>query len=164
MRSDFFNCTLSRNLGLDGSVPLSERLPRRYEKDDHDVFALVKHHMADDDLCQPALLVAPGQERRRVLQFWKDAVSHRGELSNIDPDRSADLLELSDALARYPQYQRAVQYLRGLAGAEPRPRLPVQPLGFLATGGQVSQGLVCALPERAPRPLPHNLRVRFHRP
>lgn len=125
---------------------------------------MVKHHMADHDLCQPALLVVPGDERERIRLFWKNSVSHKGELTTLDPDRAADLVELSEALSKYPQYGRAVQYLRSLAGVEPRQRWPAQALGFLATGGQVQQGLVCALPPRGPRALPHQLRVRFHRP
>ena len=98
---------------------------------------MVKHHMADHDLCQPALLVVPGDERERIRLFWKNSVSHKGELTTLDPDRAADLVELSEALSKYPQYGRAVQYLRSLAGVEPRQRWPAQALGFLATGGQV---------------------------
>ena len=151
-------------LGLDPSLPLSERLPRRYGTSEHDIFALVKHHIADQDLCQAALLVVPGEERQRISQWWKNSVNHAGELPQIEPERATDLLELADALATYPQYGRAVHYLRSLAGAEPRQRLAPQSLGFLATGGHVQPGLVCALQPRAPRPIPHNLRVRFHRP
>ena len=151
-------------LGLDPSLELQERLPRRYQQSDDDIFALVKHHMCDSALQQPPLLVAPGAERQRVQRFWKDAVRHPGELPTIDPERAENLLEFSEALSRYPQYSRATQYLRSLAGAGPRQRLPPQKLGFLALGGQVPQGLVCALQPRAARPDPHNLRVRFHRP
>lgn len=124
----------------------------------------MKHHISDSDLCQPALLVMPGDEREQVKQFWKRAAAHCGDLSHIDPERSADLLELSDALGKYPQYHRAVQYLRSLAGAAPRQRLPAHDLGFLAAGGNVPQPLACPLPQRAPRAIPHHLRVRFHRP
>ena len=150
--------------GLDPSLTLSERLPRRYTTNEDDIFCLVRHHMCDSELCQDPLLVSPGDEKGRIVQFWKNAVTHPGVLPQIDPERQADLLELSEGLARYPQYQRAVAYLRTLAGVEPRQRLHPQPLKFLAAGGRVSQGLVCAVPPRPARPVPHNLRVRFHRP
>ena len=65
--------------GLPGNLAKSERLPRRYQQNHCDVFALVKHQLADDDLCQDPLLVFPGDEAPAVKNFWKCAVKHRGE-------------------------------------------------------------------------------------
>ena len=145
-------------------IPLSERLPRRYEHSPQDIFALVKQNMCDVELSQPALLVLPGAEKARMESFWQSAVRHSGVLSQIDPERQTDLLELSRALDLYPQFSRASAYMRGLGGAEPRCRLPVYPLSFIARGGAEPAGLVCAiLPAREPQAKPHPLRARFHR-
>lgn len=140
-------------------LQLSERLPRRYGHNSHDVFALVKHHICDTELSQPPLLVLPGDEKNKMRQFLRTMARHDGILS-----RQEDLLEFSTALDHYPQFARASHYYKTLAGAEYRRRLPVQPLRFLEIGGIREQGLVCAqLPPRAPRAKPHPLQVRFHR-
>lgn len=145
------------------NIPLSERLPRRYEPNPLDIFALVKHNLCDHDLSQPALLCLPGDEKGRVDTFWKEALRHQGSLAHIDAERQAELVELAGALDLYPQFARASAYLRSLAGVEHRTRLPVQPLNFIAHGGVQQAGLVCRLPLRQPLPNPHHLRVRFHR-
>jgi len=123
--------------------------------------------LCDQQLAQDALLVLPGDEKKRMGTFLRDIARHEGLLSNIDPQRQQDLVELSEALAGYPQYSRAVHYYRTLAGVEYREyrkRIPVYPLTFLQTTGVQEQGLVCAtLPPREPKPKPHPLRVRFHR-
>lgn len=153
-----------RRRDLPPAIPKSERLPRRYAQSPNDVFALVKHNLCDTDLAQPALLVLPGDEKARMDAFWQTSVRHAGILAHLDPERAQDLLELSQALDVYPQFSRAAKYLRSLAGAEYRQRLPVQPLNFLARGGVEPQGLVCAnLPPRQQQPDPHQLRVHFHR-
>lgn len=146
-------------------MPLSERLPRRYEPNANDIFAIVKHHMADSEPCQPALLVMPGDESLTVKSFWSKSVSNSGHEPSLDPDRKKDLLELADAFAKYPNFGRAVSYLKALAGQGVRTRYKVNDLPFLSSGGVHSPGLICAnVPERPERPQPHHLQVRFHRP
>ena len=145
------------------NIPLSERLPRRYSANPSDVFCMVKHNLCDHGLSQPALLCLPGDEQAGIITFFKEAVRHQGILAEIDSDRRADLVELAGALDLYPQFARASAYLRSLAGIEPRTRLPVQPLNFIARGGIQQSGLVYRLPPRQPLPNPHHLRVRFHR-
>ena len=65
--------------GLPGHLARSERLPRRYAHNHCDVFCLIKHQLADDELCQDPLLVFPGDEAVAVRNFWKNAVKHKGE-------------------------------------------------------------------------------------
>lgn len=150
--------------GLPANLPKSERLPRKYSPNACDVFALVKHQMADDELSQDALLVFPGDQQEAVKKFWKDAVNHKGEKTHLEPERAAALKELADALKVYPQYRRAISYMYSLAGAAPYQRHDAQPLEFIRAGGITSQSLVIArLPPRPQRPQPHNLQVRFHR-
>lgn len=143
---------------------LSQRLPRRYEQNAADIFCLVKHQMCDQTLSQEPLLVLPGDEQGRMRAFLRDAARHEGNLYNIDPQRQADLLELSRAFEKYPQFSRAVHFYRTLAGVEHRKRIGVYPLTFLEVGGLQQPGLVCAsLRPRDPKPKPHPLQVRFHR-
>lgn len=101
----------------------TERLPRRYRPGPGDVFALVKHEMADDALLQPPLLVFPHDAAGGVAQFWRSAAEHRGVKTNLDAERAAALKELADAMDAYPQYGRAVKFMRSLAGAAPYPRV-----------------------------------------
>ncbi len=146
-------------------MELSERLPRRYHKSPNDIFCLVKHHLCDEDLQQLPLLVFPGDEKEVSKRCWRTAMADRGHLYDLDPDRKSDLLELSQAFAQYPQYERAVRYYRSLAGVTARLRLDVQDLGFISAGGNPNPGLALAnLPPREPRAIPHNLQVRFRRP
>ena len=129
------------------------------------MFALVKHQICDDGLCQDPLLVFPGCEADTAKKFFKDAVKHKGEKTQCDPERCEALKELADALKAYPQYSRAINYMHGLAGAAPYQRYDAQPLEFVQSGGIARGGLVVArLPPRPQRPQPHNLHVRFHRP
>ena len=151
--------------GLPASMPLSERLPRRYEKGPNDVFAIVKHHMCDTEPCQPALLVLPGDEATRVQKFWDTCISHLGVEPTIDSERQEEFLELAEAFATYPNYDRAVQYLKSLGGQARRVRHGANALPFIESGRAHSAGLVCgAVPERRAKLEPHKLKVRFHRP
>ena len=151
--------------GLPANMPLSERLPRRYSKNPNDVFCIVKHHMSDDHPSQPALLVLPGDELTAVKRFWATSVRHTGEEFAIDPDRQKDLLDLAEAFAKYPNYDRAVAYLKSLGGIGQRTIYPVNEVRFLETGGVHAPDLPCAnIQERPPREPPHQLQVRFHRP
>ena len=169
LRCDFFlpywlacHCVIS---GLPASMPLSERLPRRYEKRPNDVFAVVKHHMCDTEPCQPALLVLPGDEAITVQKFWDKSTSHRGVEPTIDPERQEEFLELAEAFEKYPNYERAVQYLKSLAGQVRRVRHAANDLPFVQSGRVHASGLVCgAVPDRIAKPEPHRLKVRFHRP
>ena len=145
-------------------MPKSERLPRRYSPHHCDIFALVKHQLADNDLVQDPLLVFPGDESRVAKNFWKQAAVHKGVKTHLDADRAEALKELADALQMYPQYGRAIKYMRSLAGVLPYPRLDAQPLEFIKSGGISSGSLVVArLPPRPARPQAHQLHVRFHR-
>ena len=146
-------------------MELSERLPRRYTAGPNDVFAIVKQNMCDSDPCQPALLVFPGDEATQVKRFWATSVGDRGEDPQLEPDRKSDLIELADCFATYPNFGRAVSYLKALAGQGNRTRYEAHALPFLQSGGVHSPGLLCAnLPPRNQGPPPHPLRVRFHRP
>ena len=142
---------------------MSERLPRRWQHGPGDIFALVKHQMCDQELSQPPLLVLPGCKQAEVAQFWQRAVRDPGLRKEVDPERAKDLKEFCEVLATYPQYDRAVHYLRGLAGLEPRPRFEAQALTFLRDGRREQPGLVLGLPKRPKPQEPHALRVRFHR-
>ena len=120
--------------------------------------------MSDEKLCQPALLVMPGDRAGEVRSFWEQAVKHKGERREVDPDRSQDLIDLAEGLKMYPQFGRAVHYLRGLAGAEHRPRYAAKPLEFIALGGGNSSSFIVGRPGPRPVPaMPHKLNVRFHR-
>ena len=144
-------------------MELSERIPRRYQHGNNDVFCLVRHHLCDVELQQPALLILPGDEKPQFNRFWHDAHAHQGELTHVDPERAAELLEIAQVLNKYPQYERAVRYYESLADKIPRPRIPVHKFPFIAAGGNAQPAALDAqLPERNPRPAPHELRVRFH--
>lgn len=142
----------------------TERLPRRYRPGPGDVFALVKHEMADDALLQPPLLVFPHDAAGGVAQFWRSAAEHRGVKTNLDAERAAALKELADAMDAYPQYGRAVKFMRSLAGAAPYPRVDALPIDFVKRAGPVPPSFVAAnLQPRPDRPRAHELHVRFHR-
>lgn len=145
-------------------MPLSERLPRRYTSGPNDIFAIVKHHMSDSEPCQPALLVLPGDESMRIKQFWSASVADMGVDPTLEPDRQSDLLELASTFETYPNYGRAVAYLKSLAGHGPRTRHAAHDLPFLRAGGLHAPGLVCANVPPRERQQPHHLQVRFHRP
>ena len=67
----------------------------------------------------------------------------------MDAERSAALDELADALSAYPQYGRAVQYMRSLTGAAPYPRVDAYPITFLREAGAPRPSLVMSnLPTR----------------
>ena len=125
-------------------MPLSERLPRRYDKNSKDVFAIVKHHMCDTEPCQPALLVLPGDEALRVKRFWSQVLQDAGLDPSLEPDRQKDILDLADAFALYPNYQRGVAYMRAMGGQGSRTRYPAHELPFLQSGGVQAPGLVLA--------------------
>ena len=149
--------------GLPGNIPRDERLPRRYQPNPADVFCLVKHNLCDATLSQPALLVWPGDELHQSRAFWSAAKDHPGEQSDLDPERAKDLLELAAVLETYPQYSRAVAFMRSLAG--PRPRKNASALEFIAAGGNAPRHDIPArLPDRPDRPDPYRMQVRFHRP
>ena len=151
--------------GLPSSLPLSERLPRRYEPGPHDIFAIVKHHMCDEEPCQPALLVPPGDESNAVKRFWSQSVDHHGVEPSIEYDRKKDLLELADAFKQYPNFDRAISYLKALGGQGRRTRFEVHDLPFVRAGGTRPATLVCGnVTNRHERATPHPLQVRFHRP
>lgn len=108
--------------------------------------------MSDERLCQPALLVMPGDRAQEVSSFWEQAVKHKGERREVDPDRAQDLIDLAEGLKMYPQFGRAVHYLRGLAGAEHRPRYVAKLLGFISRGGGNGSSFIVCKP--GPRPVP----------
>ena len=150
---------------MPSSIPLDERLPRRWKPNPNDIFVLVKRDIADDALIQPALLVWPGDEIDRVRSFWRDAVSHKGNQTDLDEVRAADLLEFCGALGSFPQYGRAIEYIRKLAGDLPKERIDAPALDFISVGGQAPRNdIVRVLPQREARPDPHRMKVRFHRP
>lgn len=127
------------------------------------MFCLVKQEMCDQDLSQPALLVWPGAERDQVRQFWQSAAQSRGVKFDVDADRAADLLELADGLSSYPQYGRAITFLKGLAGQHGRPRYNAHPLRWIEAGGAHANPLPRNLPPRPMREPAHPVQVRFHR-
>ena len=142
-----------------------ERLPRRYTPGPADVFALVKQDLPDEELLQKPLLIFPNDAAHGLRDFWRSAAVHKGIRTNVDPERSAALNELADALNAYPQYGRAVQYMRSLAGAAPYERVDAHPITFLREAGAPRPSLVVSnLPTRPERPRAHELHVRFHRP
>lgn len=151
--------------GLPPTMALDERLPRRFRSGAdtaEDIFCMVKHHLADEELAQPPLLVFPASERTQVDRFWATAMHHPCQLSQIDPDRANDLIIFSDALAKYPQYDRAVQFYRTLGGRGHRHRYAAHRFPFIEAGGQLSQGIaLSSVPPRQSRPDPHRLNVRF---
>ena len=150
---------------MPSAVPRDERLPQRYQQSPADVFCLLKHSLADVELSQPALLVFPGAESDQAREFWRRAANHPGIQSDVDGDRARDLLELADVLETWPQYGRAVAFMRGLAGQTVRTRRDAWPLEFIEAGGAAPRiGLPQALPDRPERPIPHRMHVRFHRP
>lgn len=120
--------------------------------------------MCDSELAQEPLLVLPGDEQQQIHRFWKSAAVHPGDLVELDPQRKEELMELATAFSAYPQFTRAAEYYKSLAGQAHRPRHAPQQLGFLLAGAVRQRGLVVAnLPPREPQPKPHPLRVRFHR-
>ena len=145
-------------------IPRQERFPRRYTPNAADVFCLCKHDLCDDELSQPALLVWPGDEKSKVEEFWQSAAQHKGQHFNVDEERAKDLLELADALTLYPQYGRAIDYMKNLAGSKTQRRHDAFPLPWISSGGRPVNPVVRELPPREARPIPHKLQVRFHRP
>ena len=146
-------------------MPREERLPRRYAANPSDVFAMVKHDLCDSNLSQPALLVWPGDERARTATFLQNGASHQGVYADVDEERASQLLELAEALKVYPQFGRAISYMKGLAGQHARTRRAAHPLNFLSSGGRaVMAPIDGALPARPDKPDPYKMKVRFHRP
>lgn len=120
--------------------------------------------MCDTEFSQDPILVLPGDAKQQIHQFWQGAAVHPGVLAEIDDQRKEDLMELATAFGVYPQFARAAEYYKSLAGQAYRPRHAPPPLGFILAGAVRQQGLVVAnLPPREPRAKPHPLRVRFHR-
>ena len=149
--------------GLPANVQRDERLPRRYTASPADVFCLVKHELCDEDLMQPALLVYPGDESAQTRAFWQTSVQHEGIRTEVDSERAEGLLDLCSALEKYPQYGRAIAYMRSLAGQGSRARFDACLLDFIAAGGQAPNAIAGILPQRPARPDAHRLNVRFHR-
>ena len=151
--------------GLPPGLPLSQRLPRRYKPSPADVFCLLKQNLSDTDLMQPALLVWPGDEASKTAEFWQKVINHRGVQTRVDDDRAADLLDLAGALGMYPQYSRAIEYIKRLAGKLPRSRKDAHPITFVTAAAMRPLGNAsdAALPARPMRQEPHRLEVRFHR-
>ena len=144
-------------------LELTDRIPRRYDRGPSDIFCLVKQNMCDDALMQPPLLVWPGDEHEKVQTFWQQMLDHKGVRADVDAERAQDLLELGEALAAYPQYQRACEYIEGLAGKRFRARHVAHHIGFIAAATRpVNQAGPLALPSRPERSDPHRLQVRFH--
>lgn len=149
--------------GLPANARLSERLPRRFNPNHKDVFACVKHELADEDWMQDPLLTLPGDEEMEIQQFWLRALGHVGTKTHLSPDRCEALKELADALSGYPQYERACAYMRSIAGATSYPRRDAWPLEFLRDAAVHAERLVIAnLPPREERPRAHELQVHFH--
>ncbi|CAK9105067.1 Uncharacterized protein SCF082_LOCUS48992 [Durusdinium trenchii] len=155
---------LSEEHSMPARVERDERLPRRYQPSATDVFCLIKQDLCNDALAQPAMLVWPGDTHNEVRTFWQNAVNHPGVQTDLDPERAADLLEFSEALEKYPQYGRAVYFLRQLTGEIARERHNALPIEFLAAGGHAPRhDIVRELPQREERPNPYRMNVRFHR-
>ena len=151
--------------GLPPALPLSQRLPRRYAQSPSDVFCLVKQNLSDTELMQPALLVWPGDEAQTTAEFWQKVINHRGVQTRVDDDRASDLLDLAGALGMYPQYGRAIEYIKRLAGKLPRSRMDAHPITCItaAAARPLGNASDAVLPARPTREDPHRLEVRFHR-
>ena len=102
----------------------------------------------------PASLVGDARRQgtggQQLLGTSREA--QRRERREVDPDRAQDLIDLAEGLKMYPQFGRAVHYLRGLAGAEHRPRYVAKPLEFISRGGGNGSSFIVCKP--GPRPVP----------
>ena len=141
-----------------------QRLPSRFSPHPADVFCLVRHMLGDDDLCQPPLLVWPGNDGGQNQKFWREGSKNPGERFAMDEERANDLLSLARGLGAYPQFGRAIGYIEELCGKRVRVWTGVPPLPFFASGGRPRANLADGnLGPQPVRPAPHELRVRFRR-
>ncbi len=70
---------------------------------------MVRQYMADEQYCQKPLLVWPGSRVADVEAFLN------AQFDGQRPEPESDFLPLADVLSKYPNYGRAVGYLRRLA-------------------------------------------------
>jgi hypothetical protein len=81
-----------------------------------DVFCILKCYMSSDMLSQCPVLVYPGVKRQPLEAFVNNVIRHPGIAASVNADRAASLTSLQQFLNTYPQYSRAVQYIRQEAG------------------------------------------------
>lgn len=147
-------------------MALDEHVPRRLRSDGNakDVFCMVKASMSDDHLIQPPLLVYPDCFLQ-TTQHFINRINSTDELLSpcLEQARRDELSALADHIQQdFSHLQRAVQYLKALAG-EDRARQPCQGLKFIEAGPSASSGLGDL--RLGPRPLPpkpRKLQVVFH--
>ena len=123
---------------------VSNRMPRRFAASPSDVFLLVKAFVSDTRLCQPPLLVWPGQEVSQAQESLRQIASNRvpGVAVYLDDDRKTTLMEIASYLEKnYTGYGRGILYLRQLAGTVAKPRVPAPSLQFLLQGPCVGRYL-----------------------
>ena len=123
---------------------VTNKMPRRYAASPNDVFLLVKAYVSDTSLCQPPLLVWPGQQVAEAQEALRKLALNQvpGVAVYLDDDRKTTLLEIATYLEKnYSNYGRGVVYLRQLAGTLAKPRQPAPRLQFLLTGPAVGRHL-----------------------
>ena len=123
---------------------VSNSMPRRFAASPNDVFLLVKAFVSDTQLCQPPLLVWPGQDVAQAQESLQRIARNRvpGVAVYLDDDRKTTLREIASYLEKnYTGYGRGVAYLRQLAGTVAKPRVPAPSLQFLLQGPCVGRYL-----------------------
>ncbi|CAK9042286.1 Uncharacterized protein SCF082_LOCUS24342 [Durusdinium trenchii] len=103
-------------------MALDEHVPRRLRSDGNakDVFCMVKASMSDDHLIQPPLLVYPDCFLQ-TTQHFINRINSTDELLSpcLEQARRDELSALADHIQQdFSHLQRAVQYLKALAGED----------------------------------------------
>lgn len=99
-----------------------------------DVFCMLKCYMSSDLLSQDPVLVYPGALRQPLEAFLNSVIRHPGVAARVTADRATSLTGLQQFLSMYPQYGRAVHYIRQEAGLSPKIWPAPSRLQFLQDG------------------------------
>ena len=126
---------------------------------------MVKQFMADDDLSQKPLLVAPYTMRASVLHYFAE-INKEGMLrdrKNRSKDRCESLRKLAKFLKEYGTiYEKAIDYYSHLISNELGKVPPV--LEFLKHGRQIDISESFAYDKKPDESfIPHKLQVNFPR-
>ena len=150
------------------NLVVRDRMPRSWalDRDENDIFCMVKSTMASKSLCQDPLLVWPTHLETTTRRAFEVANSQGcpTQICSVDDARISELRDLQAALRRdFPLMRRTVAWYQTMIDGPPDRVERLAPLTFLRDARSHRPDLNFRLSQRAPGPRPHELQVVFHR-